>query len=646
MAPKRSPQSTLTKAEGLLFLIAVRLLTAFRYKEANPGGDFSHFLGKIKGELIKVNDIFNKYDPTPPSTRHRYHSIIKIIAAEWESAVKEQRTFNFGKFTGKYLDKCCARTASDHPEWPAILYSMDLSKDASEQAPELQWWILRPDEEGKHTPSSPPPPASNPPSLRRSARVTKGKALLPLHPLDIKIGDNQPRGTNRSAERFDEASNDNKVGGSEPPPQKVVTPAGGGTTRATFKSPRETRLERRRRVDDSLNNTEAAQDAGWVAVGEDRCNPCMLVGREVCIPERNASKSCLFCTGQSWSCNPPDSWLEKLPRPKQARPKPPNDVPTKVGRSSKTAAKGMTAPFLMIYFSVHDFAATHHTTEVAMAERQSGHQRGGGCTPPVCCVFSRCADQNLVAQAASDLKVWLRALCDHEGIAFPLHSSLGAAAASAFTHATAPSPVTGSSTHTLVPQSIGGSSNVGIEGEEPSQEAASQTGNNRGIKRARPDELMGSSSTPGHVRCESCSHRKFKCAQCRGKKSSNHCARCQDSNHPCEHLPPTVPSGRRKGTSAGQETTAQPSLLALPITDPNKLLGIDLLGIDRMATMLYWRTELARSQAAYEAACAYKEFVEEKHNQFLERLAASGQSTAGEPLAKRAKTNTSRKGKR
>jgi hypothetical protein len=52
MAPTMSSQSTLTEAESLLLPIAARLLTAFRYKEANPGGDFNHFVGKIGEEVV------------------------------------------------------------------------------------------------------------------------------------------------------------------------------------------------------------------------------------------------------------------------------------------------------------------------------------------------------------------------------------------------------------------------------------------------------------------------------------------------------------------------------------------------------------------------------------------------------------------
>ena len=37
------------------------------------------------------------------------------------------------------------------------------------------------------------------------------------------------------------------------------------------------------------------------------------MGREACKPQWNASnpsKCCVFCTGKSWLCNPPDSWVE------------------------------------------------------------------------------------------------------------------------------------------------------------------------------------------------------------------------------------------------------------------------------------------------------------------------------------------------
>jgi len=111
----------------------------------------------------------------------------------------------------------------------------------------------------------------------------------------------------------------------------------------------------------------------------------------------------------------------------------------------------------------------------------------------------------------------------------------------------------------------------------------------------------------------------------------------------CNH--PT--RGRRKGRPAGRECAAQPLHLALPVTEPSALLMGSIIGtseIDRAATVLFWRAELARATAAYEAAVAYVEFVQEQYEQALGRVVALGQSTTGEPRAKRAKT-TSGKGR-
>ncbi|KAH9071461.1 hypothetical protein EDB83DRAFT_2364048 [Lactarius deliciosus] len=265
-----------------------------------------------------------------------------------------------------------------------------------------------------------------------------------------------------------------------------------------------------------------------------------------------------------------------------------------------------------------------------------------------------------ISQTLRDVYVLIRAMCDHQGTTIPLRSDLTATATSTSIHPVAPSPVTGSPVHNLAPQYAGAISNVGTEDEEPSQEAASQTS---GLKRPRPDELMDTSSTSGHTQvspsyclctfpsqmprqCESCSHRKVKCAHCKGNKPSNQGARYPDSNHPYEHSTPAPARGRRKGTPVGRESAAQLSRLPLSITDPDDLLSIDLPGIDPTITTLCWRMELVRARAACEVADAHKEFVEEKYEQSLERAAALGQSTAGEPRAKRRKTNTSRRGKR
>ena len=108
-------------------------------------------------------------------------------------------------------------------------------------------------------------PAPQPPAPCRSdsERTTKGKALLPLHPLDIKIGVDQSRGTKRSAAvvaHVDEAPDEDQGGDSKTGPRKVVTPVGRRTTRVRFQSPPESLPKQRRRVGDDLETAEAAPD--------------------------------------------------------------------------------------------------------------------------------------------------------------------------------------------------------------------------------------------------------------------------------------------------------------------------------------------------------------------------------------------------
>jgi len=134
------------------------------------------------------------------------------------------------------------------------------------------------------------------------------------------------RGTKRSATvaaQTDEPNEDKGEGedsGSKLRSRKAVTPAG---RRVRFQF-LPVSHPKRRRVSDGLEAVQTAPDDIWVAVGEDRCKPCRMVGREICKPQWSAGescKSCVFCADKSWSCTPPDSWLEKVAsilHPKQA----------------------------------------------------------------------------------------------------------------------------------------------------------------------------------------------------------------------------------------------------------------------------------------------------------------------------------------
>ncbi|KAN0137342.1 hypothetical protein V8E53_004787 [Lactarius tabidus] len=125
-----------------------------------------------------------------------------------------------------------------------------------------------------------------------------------------RVSTDDTRGTKHSATVSDEPNEDQDYNESET--RKSVSPVG---RRARFWRPASPRPKKRQRVGDDLDTAETALDDMWVAEGEDRCKPCKLVEREVCMPLRSARGSyerCVFCMDKSWPCNPPDSWLERV----------------------------------------------------------------------------------------------------------------------------------------------------------------------------------------------------------------------------------------------------------------------------------------------------------------------------------------------
>ncbi|KAH8993898.1 hypothetical protein EDB86DRAFT_2928333 [Lactarius hatsudake] len=326
----------------------------------------------------------------------------------------------------------------------------------------------------------PPPPLPLP---RRSERTSKGN--LPVLPLDIEIGVDQPRGTKRSAaiaahsDHSDKAPNEDLGGDGEPGPRKVATPI------ERPRRPRYYSFLKRRRVDDDPKTAEvAATDDLWVAEGGERCDPCKLVGREVCKPQWDETSkppftSCVFCTGKSWSCNPPDSWLEKTGtklRPKQAPPKTHQGVsageamPIELGKISETATDGMSA-FFRLHLLVYDLAASLPTTEVEVVKSQSGHEKGGNVAQTsldddgrilqietrLSSIEGQLEGLGAIQRTQQDMRAMLQGLCRHQGFTPSLRSGFSAAAV---TRSTVPSP--------LVAYSLG-IRNAGRGDKEPSQ---------------------------------------------------------------------------------------------------------------------------------------------------------------------------------
>ncbi|KAH9071465.1 hypothetical protein EDB83DRAFT_2364062 [Lactarius deliciosus] len=406
MAPKR-----LTKAKSLQFPFATKRLYNNPMAKAhaltmgltaNPGGDYS------------------KDDPTPPL------ALIEPTPSSVSSHVSGTMQQKNGTSPPRARLQANTSPCAVQEQLP------DTQSDQPYIPPQRRRWAGRR-------------------SLGFSGESPTPTGNLTVLPLDIEIGIDQPRGTKRSAaiaahsDHSDKAPNEDL---GEPGPQKVATPI------ERPRLPRYPFLYRiqRRRIDDDPKTAEAAAtDVLWVAVREERCDPCKLVGREVCKPQWDESSkppctSCVFCTGKSWSCNPSDSWLEKAGtklRPKQAPPK------------------------------THQ--ASPPTTEV---KSQSGHEKGGnGTSPSVLCLQTTTLNNDdrilrietrlssiegqleglgAIQRTQQEMRAMLQGLCRHQGFAPSLRSGFSTAA---FTRSTVPSP----------PAYSLGIRNAGRGDKEPSQ---------------------------------------------------------------------------------------------------------------------------------------------------------------------------------
>ncbi|KAH8980273.1 hypothetical protein EDB92DRAFT_1954102 [Lactarius akahatsu] len=269
---------------------------------------------------------------------------------------------------------------------------------------------------------------------------------LPVLPLDIEIGVDQPRGTRRSAAiaaHSDKAPNEDLGGDGEPGPRKAATPI----ERACL--PRYSFLYRkqRRRVDDDPKTAEAAAtDDLWEAVGEERCDPCKLVGREVYKPQWDESSkppctSCVFCTGKSRSCNSPDSWLEKVGTKLRPKPAPPkthqgisagNATPIEVGKIPETATEA-SPPTTEVEVS----RVRVDMKKVAMTSL-SNVDRILRIETRLSSIEGQLEGLGAIHRTQQEPRAMLQGLCRHQGFTPSLRSGLSAAA---FTRSTVPSPL-------------------------------------------------------------------------------------------------------------------------------------------------------------------------------------------------------------
>jgi hypothetical protein len=287
MPPKKEP--VLSEPEQMLLIIASRINTAIKYKEANPGQDESNYLKNLSEEVVRqfifitifgskfqqkfIHSIYSNFPQS--KSHHCVHASIAIVGHEWQLAKHENRSPDIRKITVKAISKGCHNTAQSYPLWPSILWSDNLSKFAAEQPPENQWWLpaIASDDsdDGALTPfyyliifltsllchlGAP----------RRSGRINKGKA--PVLPTSDDVGDAPTRGQKRiaAADRPEIIDDDP----SEPTPRKGKSAP---TFHVVIQSPPSTRPKRRMRKNeagdavDVPDVSESASEQLWVGVG-------------------------------------------------------------------------------------------------------------------------------------------------------------------------------------------------------------------------------------------------------------------------------------------------------------------------------------------------------------------------------------------
>jgi hypothetical protein len=88
-----------------------------------------------------IKGIYAKFPQPSHNACHHVHAALAITLQQWQIAEDAKRTLDISKITVKAIERACANISVNYPSWPDILYSPDLSKLATEQLLEHQWWI-------------------------------------------------------------------------------------------------------------------------------------------------------------------------------------------------------------------------------------------------------------------------------------------------------------------------------------------------------------------------------------------------------------------------------------------------------------------------------------------------------------------------
>ncbi|KAH8982116.1 hypothetical protein EDB86DRAFT_2834518 [Lactarius hatsudake] len=137
---RRTFVDKLTDDEKALMDIAIRLVTALRYRETNLDTVEDIWYRKcISDELDDIDKVFMKYDNL--DHKPHIHPVIMHIGDEWDSAKDDDRDPDVTVLHLKEVFKLCDEGAMEHPSWNIQLHMKALDTLIGLQDADYRWWL-------------------------------------------------------------------------------------------------------------------------------------------------------------------------------------------------------------------------------------------------------------------------------------------------------------------------------------------------------------------------------------------------------------------------------------------------------------------------------------------------------------------------
>ncbi|KAH9035585.1 hypothetical protein EDB84DRAFT_1437879 [Lactarius hengduanensis] len=326
---RRTFVDILTEDEKELMDIAVRLVSALRYREKNIDTvDEAWYRECIRDELEDSERVFKKYDHRPD--KPRIHPIITHVGEEWDSAKDDRREADLAVLDLKEMYRLCDEGAAENPSWNTQLNMKPLDKLIGLQDDEFRWWLPAKRADNIAAVQNPDPFVADTGSTSITKPVPASARDAPTVDEDVEMGDEdggETPGKGKSAQK--------RPAVQSPTPARQVEAEGLPPTKPlpanpVPSAPAPVKPKPRRRVSGVVPHTSSGDENPPPAprkkvkrppsVVEDSaseledgptdpgaCGPCKYYGHK-CKPQPPAKKgialACRWCTKRRIKCDP------------------------------------------------------------------------------------------------------------------------------------------------------------------------------------------------------------------------------------------------------------------------------------------------------------------------------------------------------